>query len=71
MERQPPSTLAGFRTSADPRTATLLDVPFNKRDSETHALKLIGPGMIVGIVVGALVVVSAVNDDDDGGGSGY
>jgi hypothetical protein len=71
MERAPARAFGGFRTTADPRTATLLDVPFNKRDPETHALNVIGPGMIVGIVVGALVVVSAVSDDDDGDGGGY
>lgn len=73
MERLPGTDLAGLRTDTHARSATVIDVPFNKKrgDTQTQALNLIGPGMIVGIVVGALVVLSAANDDSDGGGGGY
>jgi hypothetical protein len=56
------------------RHRTLLDVPFTRRDDDplrdTPSANLLGKGVIVGIVVGAVVAVSVINDNDDGGG-GY
>jgi hypothetical protein len=74
MERSARIDFAGFRADGRERSATLLEVPFNKkRDGEdTQALNLIGkPVIVIGIVAGALLVVNALDDDDDGGGGGY
>ncbi len=53
---------------------TLLDVPLVRRDDDplrdAPASSLLGKGVIVGIVVGAVVAVSVLTDDDDGDG-GY
>lgn len=53
-------------------TRTLVDVPLLvRRDDplrDSGATMLLGTGMIVGIVVGAVVAVSVLSDDDDGGG---
>jgi hypothetical protein len=53
---------------------TILDVPFRVRHDDplrdSGAAMLLGKGMIVGIVVGAVVAVSVLTDDDGGGGGG-
>ena len=54
---------------------TILDVPFRARQDDplrdSGASTLLGTGMIVGIVVGAVVAVAVLSDDDDGDGGGY
>ena len=54
------------------RTRTLLDVPLLVRRQdplrESGATMLLGTGMIVGIVVGAVIAVSVLSDDDGDGG---
>jgi len=54
---------------------TIFDVPFRARYDDplrdSGASMLIGKGLIVGIVVGAVVAVSVLSDDDDDGGGGY
>ena len=53
-------------------TRTLVDVPLLVRREDplrdSGATMLIGTGMIVGIVVGAVVAVSVLSDDDGDGG---
>ncbi len=50
------------------------DVPLRARSDDavrdSGATMLLGKGLIVGIVVGAVVAVSVLSDDDDGSG-GY
>lgn len=56
------------------RAKTIVDVPLRVRSDDavrdSGATMLLGKGLIVGIVVGAVVAVSVINDDDDDGG-GY
>lgn len=64
-----------FRGAAlDWRAKTILDVPLVTRREDplrdSGAAMLIGKGLIVGIVVGAVVALSVISDDDDGDG-GY
>ena len=69
--RLAPFTLAGTR---DFGSRTVLDVPlFQHNDDplrDSGATMLLGKGLIVGIVIGAVVAVNALSDDDDDGG-GY
>lgn len=71
--RSAPLSFVGPRQSAAPKT--LIDVPLRVRGDDTlrdsGATMLLGKGLIVGIVVGAVVAVNVLNDDDDGGGGGY
>jgi hypothetical protein len=71
--RGAPLGFVGPRQSAAPKT--LIDVPLRVRGDDTlrdsGATMLLGKGVIVGIVVGAVVAVSVLNDDDNGGGGGY
>jgi hypothetical protein len=57
------------------RAKTILDVPLRARTDDpledSGAAMLLGKGLIVGIVVGAVVAVSVISDDDDDGGGGY
>jgi hypothetical protein len=57
------------------RAKTILDVPLRVRSADavrdSGAAMLLGKGLIVGIVVGAVVAVSVLSDDDDDGGGGY
>ncbi len=54
---------------------TLVDVPLLVRREDplrdSGATMLLGTGMIVGIVVGAVVAVSVLSDDDGDGDGGY
>ena len=56
------------------RAKTILEVPLRVRSDDavrdSGAAMLLGKGLIVGIVVGAVVAVSVLSDDDDDGG-GY
>jgi hypothetical protein len=64
-----PSGPAGAASLAS--TRTVLDVPLLAREDDplrdSGAKMLLGKGMIVGIVVGALVAASLISDDDDDG----
>jgi hypothetical protein len=56
------------------RAKTIVDVPLRVRGEDpvrdNGSALLLGKGLIVGIVVGAVVAVSVLDDDDDDGG-GY
>lgn len=73
--QQLPLTPLGAAGSDRWHARTLLDVPLLRRDDDplrdAPASNLLGKGVIVGIVVGAVVAVSVLNDDDDGSGGGY
>ncbi len=65
------STLTGAPLGA----RTVLEVPFVQHNDDplddSGAKMLLGKGLIVGIVVGAIVAVSVIGDNDDGDGGGY
>jgi len=74
MESSRPTLLAIPGAHRSPPPAALVDVRLNKTsgDAPTQAMNMIGPGAIVGIVVGAIVVVAAISDGSNGGsGGGY
>ncbi len=72
VQELPLAPLSSMGPGVGWRAKTLLDVPLRVRsDDAVHdsgAALLLGKGLIVGIVVGAVVAVSALSDDDDGGG---
>lgn len=62
---------ASTLTGAPPGARTVLEVPFVHNDDpldDSGAKMLLGKGLIVGIVVGAIVAVSVIGDNDDGDG---
>ena len=74
LQELPLASLSSAAPGAGWRAKTILDVPFRVRDDDplrdSGAAMLLGKGLIVGIVVGAVVAVSVISDDDDDGG-GY
>jgi len=74
LQELPLAPLSSAAPGAGWRAKTILDVPFRVRTDDpvrdSGAAMLLGKGLIVGIVVGAVVAVSVISDDDDDGG-GY
>jgi hypothetical protein len=75
LQELPVAPLSASTPGAGWRARTILDVPLRARTDEplqdSGATMLLGKGLIVGIVVGAIVAVSVISDDDDGDGGGY
>jgi hypothetical protein len=75
LQELPLAPLSSTAPGTGWRAKTILDVPLRVRSndpvSDSGATMLLGKGLIVGIVVGAVVAVSVLSDDDDDGGGGY
>jgi hypothetical protein len=75
VQELPLAPLSSASPGAGWQAKTILDVPFRVRNGDalrdSGAAMLLGKGLIVGIVVGAVVAVSVISDDDDDGGGGY
>jgi hypothetical protein len=75
VQELPAAPLSSTTFGTGWRAKTILDVPLRARGDDpvgdSGAKALLGKGLIVGIVVGAVVAVSVINDDDDDGGGGY
>ena len=75
LQELPVAPLSASLPGAGWRANTILDVPLRARTDDpledSGAAMLLGKGLIVGIVVGAVVAVSVISDDDDDDGGGY
>jgi hypothetical protein len=75
VQELPLAPLSSTAAGVGWRAKTILDVPLRVRSADavrdSGAAMLLGKGLIVGIVVGAVVAVSVLSDDDDDGGGGY
>ena len=75
VQELPLAPLSSTAAGVGWRAKTILDVPLRVRSDDavrdSGATMLLGKGLIVGIVVGAVVAVSVLSDDDDDGGGGY
>jgi hypothetical protein len=75
VQELPLAPLSSTAPGAGWRAKTILDVPLRVRGDDavrdSGATMLLGKGLIVGIVVGAVVAVSVLSDDDDDDDGGY
>jgi hypothetical protein len=75
VQELPLSSLSAISRGEGRQAKTILDVPLGVRNDDalrdSGAAMLLGKGLIVGIVVGAVVAVSVISDDDDDDGGGY
>jgi hypothetical protein len=75
LQELPLAPLSSAAPGAGWQARTIFDVPFRVRTDDplrdSGAAMLLGKGLLVGIVVGAVVAVSVISDDDDDGGGGY